>query len=232
MYDATRQMRERNYFGAMMVETGEADAMISGLTKNYPRVIKPALEIIGVAPNTNIVAGMYVINNGHRTLFFADTTVNVDPSAEDLVTITGLTQKVVQTFGYEPKVAMISYSNFGSSKGAEPDKCRLAVKLAKQKYPNLTIDGEMQADVALRTDLLKENYPFSDLAETGANTLIFPTLSAGNNAYKLLQTLGVTEAIGPILMGMRKPIHVLQLGSSVREIINMVAIAVVEAQAR
>ncbi|TAE73831.1 MAG: NADP-dependent malic enzyme [Bacteroidetes bacterium] len=232
LYDAQRQMRERNYFGAMMVELGEADAMISGLTKNYPRVVKPALEIVGVAPNTDIVAGMYVINNGQKTLFFADTTINLNPTAEQLVTIIGLTEKIVRTFGHEPRIAILSYSNFGATKGEEADKCRLAVKLAKQKYPNLIIDGEMQADVALRTDILKENYPFSPLAEQGANVLIFPNLSAGNTAYKLLQSLGVTEAIGPILMGMRKPIHVLQLGSSVREIINMVSIAVVEAQSR
>jgi malate dehydrogenase (oxaloacetate-decarboxylating)(NADP+) len=232
LYEATRQMHERNYFGAMMVELGEADAMISGLTKNYPRVIKPALEIVGVAPNTDIVAGMYVINNGQKTLFFADTTVNLNPTAEQLVTIIGLTEKVVRTFGHEPRIAVLSYSNFGSTKGEEASKCIEAVKLAKQKYPHLILDGEVQADVALRTDLLKENYPFSVLAEQGANTLIFPNLSAGNIAYKLLQSLGVTEAIGPILMGMRKPIHVLQLGSTVREIINMIAVAVVEAQGR
>ncbi len=233
LFDARKQLLDRNYFGAMMVAQGEADAMISGLTKNYPRVIRPALEVVGVAKGNKLVAGMYVIVAKDRTLFFADTTVNVNPTAEELVEIIGLVSKGVTSFGFEPEIAMVSYSNFGSSKGDVPEKTALAVKLGREKYPNLILDGDIQADVALRPDLLKENYPFSPLADAGgANTLIFPDLASGNIAYKILQSLGSAEAIGPILLGMDKPVHVLQLGSSVREIVNMVTIAVVDAQKR
>jgi malate dehydrogenase (oxaloacetate-decarboxylating)(NADP+) len=223
-------MYDRNYFGAMMVELNEADAMISGLTKNYPRVIRPALEVVGVRADSKIVAGMYVINSNKRTLFFADTTVNLNPSAEELVNIIGLVQEEVRAFGFLPRIAVLSYSNFGSSKGEVPSKTAEAVRLAKEKHPNLIVDGDIQADVALNADLLRENYPFSELAEKGVNTLIFPNLAAGNIAYKLLQSLGTAETIGPILLGMQKPIHALQLGSSVRDIVNMAAIAVVDAQ--
>jgi malate dehydrogenase (oxaloacetate-decarboxylating)(NADP+) len=229
-YDARKLMLDRNYFGAMMVELGEADGMISGLTKNYPRVIKPALEIVGVRPDTDVVAGMYVVISQNRTLFFADTTVNIDPSADDLVSIIGLAQDQVKAFGFVPRMAVLSYSNFGSNKGDIPHKTALAVKKAKAKFPRLIVDGDIQANVALDVDIIRDNYPFSELAENGANTLIFPNLASGNIAYKLAQSLGVAETIGPILLGMRKPIHVLQLGSSVREILNMVAIAVVDAQ--
>jgi malate dehydrogenase (oxaloacetate-decarboxylating)(NADP+) len=230
LYDARKQMHDRNYFGAMMVELNEADAMISGLTKNYPRIVRPALEVVGVRPDSKIVAGMYVVISNKRTLFFADTTVNLDPTAEELVNIIGLVQEEVRAFGFLPRIAVLSYSNFGSSKGDIPNKTAEAVRLAKEKYPNLIVDGEIQADVALNADLLRENYPFSELAEKGVNTLIFPNLAAGNIAYKLLQSLGTAETIGPILLGMRKPIHVLQLGNSVRDIVNMAAVAVVDAQ--
>ncbi|MCU0444995.1 MAG: NADP-dependent malic enzyme [Microscillaceae bacterium] len=230
LYDARKQMHDRNYFGAMMVELNEADAMISGLTKNYPRIIRPALEVIGVRADSKVVAGMYVVVSNKRTLFFADTTVNLDPTAEELVNIIGLVQEEVRAFGFLPRIAVLSYSNFGSSKGDVPNKTAEAVRLAKEKYPNLIVDGDIQADVALNADLLRENYPFSELAEKGVNTLIFPNLAAGNIAYKLLQNLGTAETIGPILLGMSKPIHVLQLGNSVRDIVNMAAIAVVDAQ--
>jgi malate dehydrogenase (oxaloacetate-decarboxylating)(NADP+) len=215
-----------------MVETGEADALISGLTKDYAKTIKPALQVIGVADNVNRVAGMYVIINKKQSYFFADTTVNANPTADELVDIIGLTAEKVRFFDVEPRTAMLSYSNFGSNKGDLPDKMILATQKAKAKYPHLVIDGEIQANIALNPRMLQENYPFSELAETGANTLIFPDLASGNIAYKLVQEIGGAEAIGPILMGMRKPVHVLQLGSSIREIINMVAIAVVEAQIR
>ncbi|HEX8549276.1 MAG TPA: NADP-dependent malic enzyme [Cytophagaceae bacterium] len=228
--EGKRLMRERNYFGAMMVETGEADALISGLTKDYAAVIKPALQVIGVEEGISRVAGMYIIVNKKGTYFFADTTVNTDPTAEDLAEITGLTARAVRFFDVEPRIAMLSYSNFGSSKGLVPEKAAKATKLAKEKYPDLLIEGDIQANIALDTKLQQENYPFSALAEEGANTLIFPGLASGNIAYKLLQEIGGAEAIGPVLMGMRKPVHVLQLGSSVREIVNMVAIAVIDAQ--
>ena len=228
--DANRQIRDRNGFGAMMVEFGEADALVSGLTKDYSKTILPSLQIIGMAPGVKRVAGMYIIMNKKGNFFFADCTVNVDPTAEELVEIIGLAKRGVKFFDYEPRVAMLSYSNFGSSKGDIPDKTREAVRLAKEKYPDLIIEGDIQANVALNTDLQKENYPFSSLAKEGANTLIFPNLASGNIAYKLLMEIGGAEAIGPILLGMKKPVHVLQLGSSIREIVNMAAIAVVDAQ--
>lgn len=228
--DCLRLMHERNYFGAMMVEMGEGDALVSGLTKDYPKTISPSLQIIGTAANVNRVAGMYIILNKRGTYFFADTTVNVDPTVDELVEIIGLTAHGVKFFDIEPRMAVLSYSNFGSSKGDVPDKAREAVRRAKQKYPDLIIDGDIQANVALNTTIQKDNYPFSSLAEEGANTLIFPNLSSGNIAYKLLMEIGGAEAIGPILLGMKKPVHILQLGSSIREIVNMAAIAVVDAQ--
>ena len=230
IYDANRVMRDRNGFGAMMVEFGEADALVSGLTKDYPKTILPSLQIIGMAPGVKRVAGMYIIMNKKGNFFFADCTVNVDPTAEELVGIIGLAKRGVKFFDYEPRVAMLSYSNFGSSKGDVPDKTREAVRLAKEKYPDLIIEGDIQANVALNTELQKENYPFSALVKEGANTLIFPNLASGNIAYKLLMEIGGAEAIGPILLGMKKPVHILQLGSSIREIVNMAAIAVVDAQ--
>lgn len=228
--DCQQLLRDRNYYGAMMVEMGEADALVSGLTKDYPKTIVPALQIIGIAEGVNRVAGMYIILNKKGTFFFADATVNLDPNAAELVDIIGLTARGVKFFDMEPRVAVLSYSNFGSSKGEVPEKTREAVRLAKKKYPDLVIDGEIQANVALNTEIQKENYPFSRLSEEGANTLIFPNLESGNIAYKLLMEIGGAEAIGPILLGMKKPVHVLQLGSSIREIVNMAAIAVVDAQ--
>ena len=228
--DAVKKMRERNYFGAMMLETGEADAMVSGLTKHYPNTIKPALEIIGVEDGHNKVAGMYIITNKKGTFFFADTTVNLNPTTDELVDIIGLTARAVKQFDLEPRIAVLSYSNFGSSRGEIQSKTSKAVQKAKEKYPNLVIDGEMQANVALNKSILKELYPFSDLAGTGANTLIFPNLESGNIAYKLIMELGGSDAIGPILLGMKKPVHILQVGSTVRDIVHMAALAVVDAQ--
>jgi malate dehydrogenase (oxaloacetate-decarboxylating)(NADP+) len=228
--EGRKLMRERNYFGAMMVELGEADALISGLTKDYASTIKPALQVIGVEKGVNRVAGMYIMLNKKGTYFFADTTVNENPTVDELVEIVGLTARTVKFFDTEPRIAVLSYSNFGSSKGEVPEKAAAVAKKANEKYPDMIIDGDIQANIALDTKLQQENYPFSELAEEGANTLIFPDLASGNIAYKLLQEIGGTEAIGPVLMGMAKPVHVLQLGSSVREIVNMVAIAVVDAQ--
>jgi malate dehydrogenase (oxaloacetate-decarboxylating)(NADP+) len=228
--DCQQLMRDRNYFGAMMVEMGEADAMVSGLTKDYPKTILPSLQIIGIAEGVNRVAGMYIIINKRGTFFIADATVNVNPTPVEMVDIIGLAARGVKFFDMEPRVAVLSYSNFGSSKGEVPEKAREAVRLAKKKYPELVIDGDIQANVALNTEIQKETYPFSALANEGANTLIFPNLESGNIAYKLLMEIGGAEAIGPILLGMKKPVHVLQLGSSIREIVNMAAIAVVDAQ--
>jgi malate dehydrogenase (oxaloacetate-decarboxylating)(NADP+) len=229
-YEAKKFMRDRNYFGAMMVEVGDADALISGLTKDYPRTILPSLQIIGVKKGVNRVAGMYIMNSDKGPFFFADTTVNVNPSAEELVEIIGLTANGVRFFDIDPKIAVLSYSNFGSAKGKIPTKTSLATSMAKQRYPDLVIEGEMQANVALNENMQKENYPFSSLINNKANTLIFPDLASGNIAYKLLSEIGNAEAIGPILLGMNKSVHVLQLGSSIREIVNMVSIAVVDAQ--
>jgi malate dehydrogenase (oxaloacetate-decarboxylating)(NADP+) len=230
MFDARQAMLSRNYFGSMMVETNQADALISGLTKDYSKTILPALHVIGVEDGVNKVAGMYIVQSRKEPYFLADTTVNVDPTAEELLEIIGLTARAVRFFDVEPRMAVLSYSNFGSNRGTIPNKALAAVRLAKQKYPNLIIDGEMQANTAVSKELLQEHYPFSELAENGANTLIFPDLNSGNIAYKLLQEIGGAETIGPLLMGMRKPVHILQLGSSTREIVNMVAIAVVDAQ--
>lgn len=229
-YQGKKLMRERNYFGAMMVETGEADALISGLTKDYPKTIRPALQVIGTKEDVDKVAGMYIISNKKGTYFFADTTVNADPSVEDLVDIIGMTADAVRFFDIEPRMAVLSYSNFGSSQGEVPYKAMEAARLAKEKFPKLVIEGDIQANIALNTEIQQANYPFSALAKDGANTLIFPDLASGNIAYKLVMEIGGAEGIGPILMGMNKPVHILQLGSSVREIVNMVAIAVVDAQ--
>jgi len=230
LHDARKLVFDRTYFGTLMLDEGEADAFISGLMKDYARIIRPALEVIGVRPEVNVVAGMYVIVSNGKTLFLADTTVNIDPTTEELVSIIGLTKGVVQAFGYAPRVAVLSYSNFGSNKGDIPVKTAQAARQAKLKYPEMLIDGDIQANVALNTQLLRDNYPFSDLAQEGANTLIFPNLASGNIAYKLLQEVGAAETVGPILLGMKKPVHILQLGSSVREIVDIVTLAVVDAQ--
>ncbi len=229
-YDALKSMQDRNYFGAAMLNENQGDVLISGLTKDYAQTIKPALRLIGVADGSTRVAGMYILNTKRETYFFADTTVNVDPCVDDLVEIIGLTAAKVRMFGEVPRIALLSYSNFGTNRGKEPEKIQQALKIAKARWPGLLIEGEMQANIALNPGLMKEHYPFSELAEKGANTLIFPNLAAGNIAYKLLQEIGGAEAIGPVLLGMKKPVHILQLGSSVREIVNMVAIGVADAQ--
>lgn len=232
LYEARKMMRERPYFGCMMVEEGAADALISGLTRRYPDTLKPALEIIGIEDSAKRIAGMYVMLTKKGPLFFADTTVNFNPTEEELMDITLLTAKAVEHFNIKPRIAMLSYSNFGSSASPEAVLVRNVVHRIKQEHPEIVIDGEMQAGVAFNKDLLKENYPFSDLVEESPNVLIFPNLAAGNIAYHLLQEVGGAEAIGPILIGLRKPVHVLQLGSTVRQIVNMVSIAVVEAQVK
>ena len=230
LFQARKLMRDRNYYAAMMVQIGDADAMISGLTKDYPKTIRPALEVIGKETGVNKVAGMYLMLSKKGPFGLADTTVNKNPKIQELVDIVGLTARTMKFFDLTPRVAMLSYSNFGSAKDEYSSKIQQATDLAKATYPNLVIDGEIQANIAINKHLIQEHYPFSELAEKGANTLIFPTLEAGNIAYKLLQELGGCEAIGPVLMGMKKPVHIVQQGSSVREIANMVAIAVVDAQ--
>ena len=232
LYEARKVMKERNHFGAMMVETGAADAMISGLTRKYADPIRPALQIIGVQEGVKRVAGMYIMNTKQGPYFFADTTMNVDPSVQDLVDITVLTANSVKQFNITPRIALLSYSNFGSAEGEVPNKMREATEILHKNYPGMIVDGEMQANFALNDELMKEQFPFSDLADKKVNTLIFPNLASGNIAYKLIQEMGGAEAIGPVLIGMKKPVHIVQLGSSVREIVNMVTIAVVDAQAK
>ena len=230
-FEASKIMRERNYFGAMMVETGEADALISGITRSYKDVIRPALQIVGRDENISKVAGMHIIVTKRGPLFLADTTVNFDPTAEELADITYQVAKTVRRLQIHPRIAMLSYSNFGSAQGKDSKKMADAVKILNEKHPTLVVDGEIQANFALNNDLLMEKFSFSSLANKNVNTLIFPNLSSGNIAYKLMQELGDdVDAIGPILLGLKKSIHVLQLGSTVREIVNMIKVAVLDAQ--
>ncbi len=229
-YEALKIMRERNYFGAMMVQLGDADAMISGATRNYRDVLKPALQVIGKQKEVDRVAGMYILMTKRGPMFLADTTVNFDPSAEEIADMTYHIAKTIRKFKVTPRIALLSYSNFGSSPGKDANKMAKAIKLIHEKYPNLTVDGEVQANFALNNELLLDKFDFSNLTNKEVNTLIFPNLSSGNIAYKLLQEMTDTEAIGPVLIGLKKSVHVLQLGSSVREIVNMVKVAVVDAQ--
>ncbi len=229
-YEAKKIMKDRNYFGCMMVETGEADAMISGLSKNYPDTIRPALQVIGMEKGTKSVAGMYIMMTKKGPLFLADTTVNFNPTAEELANIAIMVAKEVRNFGIVPNVAMLSYSNFGSSNSPEAKLVARARDIVKQLEPTLVIDGEMQANVAFNKEILKDNYPFSELVNKDVNVLIFPNLASGNVTYNLLQEVVGYETIGPVLLGLNKPVHILQLGSHVRSIYNMVLISVVDAQ--
>lgn len=228
--EAIKLMEDRNYFGCMMVEMNDADCMISGQTKRYSDAIRPALQIIGTEEGVKKVAGMYLIMTAKGPLFLADTTVNITPTAEELAEIVLLTAREVSAFNITPRIAMLSYSNFGSSNTPEAQMVSKARELVKQKNPSLIVDGEMQANVALNNNLLKEMYPFSELVEKEVNTLIFPNLASGNIAYNILREIGSTDAIGPILLGLKKPVHLLQLGSTVNNIVNMALIAVTDAQ--
>ncbi len=228
--EARRAIYYRSYFGSMMVENGDADAFISGLTRTYPDTIRPALHVIGKQDHVNKVAGMYILLTPRGPLFFSDTTVNLDPGVNDIVEIAELTARTVERFNIQPRLALVTYSNYGSARGVDAEKMSEAAAILKKRNPDMIVEGEMQAHLAFNTELLKQHHPFSDLVDGGANTLIFPNLSASNIAYNLLKEAANLETIGPILLGLKKPVHVLQLGSSVREIVNMVAIAVVEAQ--
>lgn len=227
---AKDRMLHRNYFGPMLVETGHADAMISGLTRNYPDTIRPSLQIIGKRKDANVISGMYMILTKKGPFFFADTTVNMNPDEDTLVEIALQAAEKIKELNITPRIAMLSYSNFGSSEGKIPVLVRNAVAKLHKNHPDLIVDGDIQANFALNNQMLKENFPFSRLIDGPANTLIFPYLTAGNTAYKLIQELAGFEAIGPILMGLNKSVHILQMGSSVAEIVNMVAIAVIDAQ--
>ncbi len=233
LHEARKIMRERNYYGSMMVETGEADALISGITRNYKDVIRPALQVVGKQDGVDKVAGMYVLVTKRGPLFLADTTVNFDPTAEELSEITNMVAKKVRQLNVQPKIALLSYSNFGSAPGVDSKKMSKARGIINERYPHLVVDGEIQANFALNNELRMEKFSFSSLGNKNVNTLIFPNLSAGNIAYKLLQEMNdEVDAIGPILLGIKKSVHVLQLGSSVREISNMVKVAVLDAQTK
>jgi malate dehydrogenase (oxaloacetate-decarboxylating)(NADP+) len=227
--DARKRMRLRNYFGAMMVAAGDADGLISGLTQSYPDTIRPALQIIDTRPGVKRVSGAHILILGDRLFFVADTTVNIDPTPEELAEIALLTVEFVRRFGIVPRVAMLSFSNFGSNKHPAAAKVRRAVEIVRRHDPDLEIDGEMQADTAVLPSILHASYPWSRLKEP-ANVLIFPELQSANIAYKLLWRLANCEAIGPILLGMGKPVHVLQPGLEVTDIVNLAAICVVDAQ--
>lgn len=232
LFEAERAMRDRNYYGAMMVNNGEADALISGIARKYPDVIRPALHVIGMEEEARLVAGMYIFETKQGPMFFADTTVNVDPTARELADIALITAKAVRRMKITPRIAMLTYGNFGSATGEDPKKVAEAVRILHEEAPDLVVDGELQANFALNHQLRSEVFPFSDLQRRKTNVLIFPNLSAGNIAYKLMQEVGELDSTGPVLIGMRKSFHVLQMGSSVREIVNMVRIAAVDAQSK
>ncbi|MFC2116155.1 NADP-dependent malic enzyme [Bacteroidota bacterium] len=230
--EALELMNQRNYFGNMMVETGQADAFLSGMTSKYSDTIRPALQVIGSNREQKIIAGMYILITKKGPLFFADTTVNIQPSTTTLVDTTMLVAREVRKFNIVPRIAMLSYSNFGSIRSGSPSHVREAVEILHRDFPDLIVDGEIQANFAINKELRMKKFPFSKLQDMEVNTLIFPNLNSGNIAYKLLQELAGMEVIGPILVGLGKPIHVLHLESSVREIINMTTIAVIDAQAQ
>jgi malate dehydrogenase (oxaloacetate-decarboxylating)(NADP+) len=228
--EAGQMILNRNTFGSVMLHMGDADALVSGLAQHYPDTVRPALQVIPLREGASKVAGLYVlITPKGRVYFLADTTVNIDPTPEDLAEIALDAADTARRFGVEPRVAMLSFSNFGSTRHPLAEKVQRATEIVKRRRPELMIDGEMQADTAVAPEILAETYPFSSL-RGGANVLVFPNLEAGNIAYKLLMRIGGAEAIGPILMGLSKPVHVLQRGCEVNDIVNIAAVAVVEAQ--
>jgi malate dehydrogenase (oxaloacetate-decarboxylating)(NADP+) len=230
LLDAQKWMRERNYFAAMMVNEGDADAMVSGYSRSYPSVVKPILQLIDKAPGISVVATTNMMMTNRGPMFLSDTAINPNPSSNDLAKIALMTAKTVRMFGLEPVIAMISFSNFGSSINESASKVREAVKFLHENHPELLVDGELQADFALNPEMLKDKFPFSKLAGKKVNTLIFPNLESANITYKLLKELYKVDSIGPIMLGMDKPVHIFQLGASVEEMVNMVAVAVVDAQ--
>ncbi|MFN4762432.1 NADP-dependent malic enzyme [Gillisia sp. Q332] len=229
-FDAEKLMRERNYFAAMMVNEGDADALLSGYSRAYPSVVKPMLELIGMAKGIDRVAATNLMNTSRGPLFISDTSINIDPSATDLAKIAVMTAKTVRLFGMEPVIGMISYANFGSSKNERARKVKEAVAILHRSHPELIVDGELQIDFALNKEMLQTKFPFSKLVGKKVNTLIYPNLEAANGTYKLIKELNKSDSIGPIMMGMKKPVHILQLGASVEEMVNMAAVAVVDAQ--
>ncbi|NAS32111.1 NADP-dependent malic enzyme [Flavobacteriaceae bacterium R38] len=232
LYDAEKKMRERNYFAAMMVNEGDADAVISGHSRSYPTVLKPMLETIGKAPGVSKVATMNLMMTQRGPMFLADTSINIDPTAKELAKIAQMTSSVTKIFGFEPVIAMLSYANFGSSTHEKASKVRDAIAYLHRYYPDIIVDGELQSDFALNEELLQKKFPFSKLAGKKVNTLIFPNLDAANITNKLMRELSGIDSIGPIMLGMDKAVHILQLGAGVEEIVNMAAVAVLDVQER
>jgi malate dehydrogenase (oxaloacetate-decarboxylating)(NADP+) len=230
LLDAQKWMRERNYFAAMMVNEGDADAMVSGFSRSYPSVVKPLIQLVGKAPGISLIASTNMMMTNRGPMFLSDTAINPNPSADDLAKIALMTEKTVRMFGMEPVIAMVSFSNFGSSNYESANKVREAVAYLHKYYPDLIVDGEIQTDFALNPEMLQKKFPFSKLAGKKVNTLIFPNLESANITYKLLKELYKVDSIGPIVMGMDKPVHIFQLGASVEEMVNMAAVAVVDAQ--
>lgn len=230
LFSAQKLMRERNYYAAMMVNEGDADALITGYSRSYPSIVKPMLDLIGLAPGSTRIATTNVMITQRGPMFLSDTAINTNPSAHDLIKITQMTSGVMKMFGIKPVMAMLSYSNFGSSKNQTATKVREAVAYLHRRHPDLSVDGELQTDFALNSNLLKANFPFSRLANKKVNALIFPNLESANITYKLLKELNNAESIGPIMMGLKKPVHIIQFGASVDEIVNMTAVAVIDAQ--
>lgn len=230
LYDAEKLMRERNYFAAMMVKQGDADALLSGYSRAYPTVVRPMLEIIGLAKGVLRIAATNLMNTKRGPLFISDTSINIDPDAKTLARIAQMTAYTVKMFGMEPVVAMVSYANFGSSTDAHAKKVKEAVEYLHKTHPEIVVDGEVQVDFALNKEMMQSKFPFSKLAGRKVNTLIYPNLDSANSTYKLIKELNETDSIGPIMMGLKKPAHILQLGASVEEMVNMAAVAVVDAQ--
>ena len=228
--DAQKWMRERNYFAAMMVNEGEADTLVTGYSRSYPTVVKPVLELIDKAPGVDKIATTNMMMTSRGPIFLSDTAINPDPSAEDLARIALMTAKTVRMFGMEPVIAMVSFSNFGSSANHNSSKIREAVAYLHKYYPDLIVDGEIQTDFALNSELLKSKFPFSKLVDKKVNTLIFPNLDSANITYKMMKELNKSDSIGPIMLGLDKPVHIFQLGASVEEMVNMAAVSVVDAQ--
>ncbi|SHJ11394.1 allosteric NADP-dependent malic enzyme [Arenibacter nanhaiticus] len=232
LYGARIKMRERNYFGSMMVLEGDADGMISGYSRAYPTVVKPVFEVIGRSSKVKKVSTVNIMITERGPLFLADTSINIDPNAEELAEIAKMTSRVVATFGFNPVMAMLSYANFGSSSHADATKVKDAVKMLHQENPELVVDGEIQIDFALNKELHQSKFPFSKIAGKNVNALIFPNLESANITYKLLKELNKSDSIGPIMVGLRRPVHILQLGASVAEMVNMTAVVVCDAQER
>jgi malate dehydrogenase (oxaloacetate-decarboxylating)(NADP+) len=227
---AQKLMRERNYFAAMMLNDGEGDSLITGYSRAYPTVVKPMIELIGKEKGVKRIAAANIMLTKRGPIFFSDTAININPTAEELADICYMTALSMKMFGLEPNLAMLSFSNFGSSDSPLAEKVSQAVEIMHKRHPEINVDGEIQADFALNSKLMKEKFPFSKLNDKKVNGLIFPTLDAANIGYKLMKEFDQMVSIGPIIMGLQKPVHILQLGASVDEIVNMSCVAIVHAQ--